>query len=252
MISFPHAKVNLGLHIISRRDDGYHNLETCFYPVPEVCDALEMIESESDSLVISGMEWQEPVQQNLVWKAMDLFRTLEPDLPPMAWQLLKKIPAGGGLGGGSSNAAFALRMMAGFCNWPKADPRLFAMALKLGSDCPFFLEDGPRIAMGRGEVFTPIKLDLSLYRFEFVFPGIHVSTADAFARITPREPKLSIENILQMPASNWRSLLTNDFEEAVFRLHPELAMQKESLYERGAVYASMSGSGSTLFGIFER
>lgn len=252
MISFPHAKINLGLHILEKRADGYHNLETCFYPVFSLCDALEMTESSGDSnLTISGMEWKEPKEKNLIWKAYQLFKKHEPNLPEMDWHLLKKIPTGGGLGGGSSDAAFALPMLAEKSGWSKDDPRLFEMAASLGSDCAFFLHDAPMIGTGRGEILEPIALDLTAFQFQFVFPGIHISTAMAFSNVTPRVPRKSIREILGQPISTWKAELKNDFEESVFSQFPKLKNLKEKLYADGAIYAAMSGSGSTLFGIFE-
>jgi 4-diphosphocytidyl-2-C-methyl-D-erythritol kinase len=156
------------------------------------------------------------------------------------------------LGGGSSDAAFALRLMAQKAGWKKNDPRLQKMAATLGSDCAFFLHDQPMFGTGRGEVLEPISLDLSAYRVEFVFPGIHVSTAMAFSRIQPAIPHKSIREILKQPVSEWKDLLKNDFEESVFPQFPVLAEHKKDLYNRGAVYASMSGSGSTLFGLFKK
>jgi 4-diphosphocytidyl-2-C-methyl-D-erythritol kinase len=203
-------------------------------------------------LEIFGVEWSEPKEKNLVWKAMEKFREAEPEFEICSWSLLKKIPSGGGLGGGSSDAAFALRLLAQKAGWEKNDPRLLQMAADLGSDCAFFLYDQPMIGRGRGEILTPFSLDLSAYRIEFVFPGIHVSTALAFSRVEPNVPEISLEEILSQPVESWKDLLKNDFETSVFQHFPELADHKKALYEKGAVYAAMSGSGSTLFGLFRK
>jgi len=253
MLVFPHAKINLGLHVIRKREDGFHELETCFYPALDLCDALEMLPAQEDpGLEIFGADFTGPKESNLVWKAMEMFRKEEPLFAEHSWYLLKKIPSGGGLGGGSSDAAFALRLMAQKAGWEKNDLRLHKIAATLGSDCAFFLYDQPMYGTGRGEILEPFSLDLSEYRIEFVFPGIHVSTAMAFSRFQPAIPKRSIREILELPFSEWRDLLKNDFEDSVFPQFPVLAEHKQDLYNRGAVYASMSGSGSTLFGLFKK
>ena len=252
MLSFPHAKINLGLRIIRKRPDGFHDLETCFFPVPEVFDALEMCPSRESSLEIFGMEWNEPQEANLVWKAMDLFRKEEPSLPPISWFIQKKIPTGAGLGGGSSDASFALRMMAKYCNWSSEDPRLLKMAATLGSDCAFFLQDQAMLGSGRGEILESFPVDLSAYEIRFVFPGIHISTAKAFAGIKLSQPEMALTEILSMPVETWKWHLNNDFEQSLFPQFPELKASKEKLYEDGAEYAAMSGSGSTIFGLFKK
>jgi 4-diphosphocytidyl-2-C-methyl-D-erythritol kinase len=251
MLVFPPAKINLGLRILRKRSDGYHDLETCFFSVPGCSDALEMLPTEQDSLKVHRADWSGEPEKNLVWKAMQLFRKYEPALPPLEWNLLKNIPSGAGLGGGSSDAAWALRLMAKFCDWPPDDSRLHEMAASLGSDCAFFLLDGPAIGSGRGEVLQAIELDLSGLEIRLIFPGIHISTADAFAQVVPKNHELPLRQILQKPVSEWKELLTNDFEDSLFPRYPELAAAKEKLYHDGAVYASMSGSGSALFGLFE-
>jgi 4-diphosphocytidyl-2-C-methyl-D-erythritol kinase len=254
MIVFPHAKINLGLHIIRKRADGFHELETCFYPVKELHDALEMVPSKNgvSSLKTYNSDWDGPIEQNLVWKAYQFFLEFEPDLEPFDWFLFKKIPSGGGLGGGSSDAVFALRMLAEKAGWKKTDPRLHEIAARLGSDCAFFLHDSPMIGTGRGEVLEPIQPLSFQFRVEFVFPGIHISTAQAFANIQPKEPLKPISAIVKQPISTWKEELVNDFEASVFPIYPELEAIKARLYENGALYASMSGSGSTMFGLFPK
>lgn len=212
---------------------------------------MEWVDSAEDSLKISGVEWKEDPHKNLVWKAFQLFRTYEP-VSPKQWFLLKKIPTGGGLGGGSSDAAFALRMLAERAGWAKTDSRLFEMTAQLGSDCSCFLYDQPTIGKGRGEILEAIDLDLSAFRIELVFSNLHISTAQAFAGIVPRKPEKSIRQILNQPIETWKADLVNDFEASVFHQFPQLARAKKDLYDQGAVYAAMSGSGSTLFGIFKK
>lgn len=250
MLLFPPAKINLGLRILRKRSDGFHDLETCFYPLYSHCDTLEMLVSEVSSLQVYKADWSGEVEKNLVWKAMELFRQAEPDLPPMQWHLLKNIPSGAGLGGGSADAAYALRLMAAHCNWPADDKRLHEMAAKLGSDCAFFLLDEPAIGLGRGEILEPFPVDLSAFEIKLVLPGIHISTAEAFSNVTPHEPEIPLKDILLKPVESWRELLVNDFEKSVFSLYPELKNAKDKLYADGAVYASLSGSGSALFGLF--
>jgi 4-diphosphocytidyl-2-C-methyl-D-erythritol kinase len=252
MLRFPHAKINLGLRVVAKRTDGYHDLETCFFTVSDLCDALEMLEAETSDLTIYGVNWTESRESNLVWKAMELFRQEEPSLPPLHWHLLKRIPSGAGLGGGSSDAAFALRMMADFCGWKENDDRLFAMAASLGSDCSFFIQDKAMLGSGRGEILQPMEIDLSKYEIRFIFPRIHISTAKAFAGISVSRPEITLREILGLPAEQWKSHLQNDFEDSLFPLYPELAAAKEKFYADGAVYASMSGSGSALYGIFRK
>jgi 4-diphosphocytidyl-2-C-methyl-D-erythritol kinase len=252
MLKFTPAKINLGLRILRKREDGFHNLETCFFPISDVCDAVEMLPSATSDLHIQQADWSGPKEANLVWKAMELFRGFEPDLPPLQWHLLKSIPSGAGLGGGSSDAACALRMMAEFSGWKEDDPRLHEMAIQLGSDCAFFLLNRPAIGKGRGEVLELFDLDLSEFRIRLVFPGIHISTAEAFSKVTPGIPEKSLKDILRMDPTEWKNCLVNDFEKSIFPRYPKLSAEKAKLYEEGAVYASMSGSGSALYGIFRK
>jgi len=252
MILFPHAKINLGLNIIRKRSDDFHELETCFYPVKTLCDALEMLPSKNgeSTLKTYNTDWDGLIEKNLVWKAYQLFKQYEPDLEPIDWHLFKKIPSGGGLGGGSSNAVFALRMLAKKAGWLPVDKRLNEMAATLGSDCSFFLYDTPMFGSGRGEILEPIQLSIDKFRIEFVFPGIQISTAEAFANIKPFIPAKSILTIIQQPILTWKNELVNDFEASIFPAYPELETIKTNFYKKGALYASMSGSGSTMFGLF--
>lgn len=252
MLHFPPAKINLGLRILRKRSDCFHDLETCFFPVHQHCDVLEMLPAKESSMEVYRADWDGNTENNLVWRAMEIFRTAVPELPPLQWHLLKNIPSGAGLGGGSSDAAYALRMLAAYCNWAPDDKRLYEMAAKLGSDCAFFLLDGPAIGTGRGELLEPFPLDLQGYEIRLVLPGIHISTAEAFSKVTPKEPLFPLREILRRPVEEWKELLINDFEASVFPLYPELKKAKEMLYNQGAVYASMSGSGSALFGLFRK
>jgi len=252
MLHFPPAKINLGLRILRKRGDGFHDLETCFYPVQQCNDVLEMLEAPVKGLKVYHADWDGPVEKNLVWRAMEMFRQYEKDLPPLQWNLLKNIPSGAGLGGGSSDAASALRLMAEFSGWKSDDPRLFEMAARLGSDCAFFLMNGPAIGQGRGEVLEPISIDLSAFEIRLVLPDIHISTAEAFANVRPEIPQTSLREILNHPPDAWKDVLVNDFEKSVFIIYPELLAEKEKLYAEGAVYASLSGSGSALYGLFPK
>jgi 4-diphosphocytidyl-2-C-methyl-D-erythritol kinase len=252
MVCFPHAKINLGLRILRKRADGFHDLDTCFFPVFELCDVLEMIEGDAETLELEGADWQGNKSDNLVWRAYQMFRQSEPNCPKFNWYLLKKIPSGGGLGGGSSDAAFALRMLAEFCGWPKNDPRLFEMAAALGSDCAFFLLDGPAIGSSRGEILNPVEIpQMKGMEIKLVFPDIQVSTTQAFSKVKPQFPEKDVKTVLHQDIFTWKADLINDFEGSVFPEFSGLEDEKLKMYNEGAIYAAMSGSGSTLFGIFK-
>jgi 4-diphosphocytidyl-2-C-methyl-D-erythritol kinase len=284
MVSFPHCKINLGLHVLRRRADGYHDLETAFYPLP-LRDILEIIPaappappqaaSSSDTssqpatpsgtpiqsvstqqpngnFMASGLPIPGDPKTNLCTKAWHLLKKDFPDLPPVDTWLYKNIPMGAGLGGGSSDGAAMLKLLNGKFHLNLSRGQLTAYALQLGSDCPFFLYDQPCYATGRGETLEPIALDLSDYSIALVYPRIHISTADAFAALQPRPPATPLKEILAEPVTEWRNTLINDFEEPLCRLHPELQKIKEKLYGAGAVYASMTGSGSAFYGLFPR
>lgn len=250
MLSFPHCKINLGLHVVAKRADGYHDIQTCFYPV-EWNDVLEILPSSEDKMVVTGMEVPGDVTKNLVWKAVELLRA-DFAFGPVQAHLHKAIPFGAGLGGGSADGAFALRVLNDIFNLQISTAQLQAYALKLGSDCPFFIKKRPFLATGRGEALTPIEVDLSDYQVLVVKPGVAVSTAEAYASIVPKAPSQSIHEILKTPVATWRETLTNDFEPGVFRKYPEIKSLKDKLYHMGATYASMSGSGSAVFGLFPK
>ena len=275
MILYPNVKINLGLKVLRKRPDGYHDLETLFVPYPGIADCLEIITGDDYSRTLAGLkeryssltqaisndgklmitlarregvDW-DPLK-DLTAKAYFLLAD-DYDLPPMKIYLEKLSPVGAGLGGGSSDAAFALRMMATLANLNLTDAQLASYAARLGSDCAFFVYNTPMFGTGRGEVLEPFHLDLSGYRIEVVIPeGIAVSTADAYRGIVPCETGAPLKEILRQPVTAWKETLGNDFEKTVFAKYPALVSVKAGLYEKGAVYAAMSGSGSACFGIF--
>ncbi|NDV94874.1 4-(cytidine 5'-diphospho)-2-C-methyl-D-erythritol kinase [Dysgonomonas sp. 521] len=252
MITFPNAKVNLGLNVVSKREDGYHNLETIFYPVA-IKDALEVIIREGhikDTFFEAGIKTDADPDNNLVMKALRLMRS-QYTFPPVEVHLLKKIPFGAGLGGGSADASFMLRLLNNTFNLGAPDEELIRLAVRLGADCPFFIHNHPVFASGIGEIFEEIELSLKDYYFALVKPDIHVSTKDAFALVAPQAPKQSLKDIIRLPVSAWKEVMVNDFEASVFAKHPGIALIKDALYEQGALYASMTGSGSSVFGIFK-
>jgi 4-diphosphocytidyl-2-C-methyl-D-erythritol kinase len=258
MILFPNAKINLGLNIIRKRADGYHDLETFFCPV-NLCDALEVIPQQSPAtasenviFTSSGIHIDGNTSDNICVKAWHLLKNDFPALPPVLMHLHKVIPTGAGLGGGSSDGAFTLQILNKLFDLKVPDAELSAYALQLGSDCPFFLINKPCFAQGRGEHLEAISVDLTGYEILLIHPGIHISTAKAFSGVIPRIPEKSVYGVVQQPVSSWRRELVNDFEESLFPLFPELKEIKESLYAAGAVYASMTGSGSAVYGMFEK
>ena len=249
MLDFPNAKINLGLQIIEKRTDGFHNLESCFYPV-QWCDALEILPASENKFTMSGLPVPGNPETNLCLKAYKLLET-EYNLPPVHMHLHKVIPMGAGLGGGSADAAFALRILSNLFELNLTTEALQNYARQLGSDCAFFVENKPVIAVERGDEFMATTLDLSGYSCVIVYPGIHITTAEAYGGVTPQKPTSTIEMILKQDVKLWRELLQNDFEKSLFPKYPELAALKENLYEAGAVYASMTGSGSAVYGIFK-
>ena len=276
MIAYPNVKLNLGLHVVRRRKDGYHDLETLFVPYLGLHDTLEIITGDDFSrtsarlqetykaeqmaqgitpdgkLMVTiarkeGVDW-DPLK-DLTVKAYGLLSE-QYKLPPMKIYLEKTSPVGAGLGGGSADAAFALRMIAELAGLELSDGELADYAARLGSDCAFFIYNRPMLGTGRGEILEPFDIDLSGYRLDVIVPeGISVSTADAYRGIVPKVPDLPLREVLAHPVSEWKGLLVNDFETTVFEKHPRLAEIKQSLYDDGAVYAAMSGSGSALFSL---
>lgn len=254
MLTFPNAKINIGLSITTRRADGYHNLETIFYPVA-VRDALEIIDAADNqtSLHVTGLTVAGDPDKNLAWKAYNLLLSDFPEkVKPLSIHLHKLIPMGAGLGGGSADGAVMLSMMNEYFSLGLTTNILEQYALQLGSDCPFFICNKPAFASGRGEQLEEISLDLSDYSFQFIFPELHISTALAFSGITPAQAPYPLRNIVSLPISEWKLKIINDFEESLFPKYPVLAQAKDQLYAGGALYASLSGTGSTVYGIFKK
>ena len=248
MISFPNAKINIGLNITERRPDGYHNLETIFYPV-KINDALEIIEAGQLSFESSGLEIPGRVEDNLCIKGYHLLKN-DFDLPPVKIHLHKHIPIGAGLGGGSADAAFFIRLLNQYFSLGLTDDRMIAYARQLGADCAFFIKNKPVFAFDKGDEFEPIKLDLSAYKIVLVMPPVQVSTGEAYGGVKPAPVKTSLMELIHLPVTEWKNHIKNDFELSVFRNHPVIRGVKASLYEAGAIYAGMSGSGASVFGIF--
>ena len=278
MICYPHVKINLGLHVLRRREDGFHDLETLFVPSDQFHDTLEIIAGDDYSRTLKGLEERYRAPERLVqalspegklmitiaraegvdWDPLsDLtaraYRLLDETchLPPVKIFLEKTSPVGAGLGGGSADAAAALKALDALFELHLSPQALSAYAARLGSDCAFFLHEEPMMGSGRGEILTPFPLDLSCFRLEIVVPeGVHVSTADAYRGIVPKAPAKPLAAILRQDPASWKTELVNDFEATVFAKYPSLREYKAALYERGALYAAMSGSGSALFGLF--
>jgi 4-diphosphocytidyl-2-C-methyl-D-erythritol kinase len=251
MVSFPNSKINLGLNIIGKRTDDYHNLETLFFPIA-IKDILEIIESDKTELTISGNEIDIANEENICIKAYQLLKNKFPELPAVQIYLHKTIPSGAGLGGGSADGSFTLVLLNEKFQLKLSTEQLIAYALELGSDCPFFILNKPCFATGRGELLREINLDLSGYKIVIVNPGIHVNTAWAFTQLTPARPTKSIIEVIRQPLETWKAELKNDFETPAFNKHHEIKTIRDTLYDNGALYAAMSGSGSTVFGLFKK
>jgi 4-diphosphocytidyl-2-C-methyl-D-erythritol kinase len=248
VLSFANAKINLGLRITGRRPDGYHNLESVFYPIRPLADVVEAIPARSFSLRTEGLPIDGKSKENLCAKAYELLRGKH-GISPVTMCLLKNIPIGSGLGGGSSDAAHVLKILDELFELKLTSAKLEEYAAELGSDCPFFIANQPAFVTGRGENLDPFPLNLSGYHITIVHPGIHISTAEAFSHITPGPTEMSVHEIAQLPPARWKGLLINDFEPWAFKQHPVLAEIKQALYDAGAVFASMSGSGSAIYGL---
>ena len=251
MICFPNAKINLGLNIVSKRPDGYHNIETIFYPIP-VKDALEIVKAEKFSFNQTGILIDAPIEKNLVVKALNLLKGKRNNIPELEVHLLKSIPFGAGLGGGSADAAYMLKLVNDFANLDFSLDELEIMAASIGADCPFFIRNTPVFASGTGNIFESVELSLKNYYLCLVKPDVAVSTPEAYSMVTPKEPEISLKEIIKEPISTWKKLMINDFEKSVFPKYPIIEEIKDTLYKKGAIYASMSGSGSSVFGIFEK
>jgi 4-diphosphocytidyl-2-C-methyl-D-erythritol kinase len=250
MIIFPNAKINIGLNVTERRKDGYHNLETIFYPV-KINDAVEVAEANALSFESSGLEIPGRAADNLCIKGYNLLKK-DFDLPPVKIHLHKHIPIGAGLGGGSADAAFFIRLLNKKFDLGLTDERMIAYARQLGADCAFFIKNKPVFAFEKGDEFEPIKLDLSNYKIIVVMPPVQVSTAEAYRGVKPAPVNESLMELIYRPVTEWKNHIKNDFEQSVFANNPMIRGVKAALYEAGAIYASMSGSGAAVFGIFDK
>jgi len=257
MVIFPNCKINLGLRILRKRADGFHDLETVFYPL-QITDVLEIVtghDLSNDQSVHFGQTGERiegAPASNLCIKAYELLKKEFPSLPSARIHLHKNIPMGAGLGGGSADAAFALKLLNEKFHLQLTTEQLIDRALQLGSDCPFFIVNKPCYATGRGEFLQSISLDLTPYTFVVVHPGIHIPTAWAFSLVQPGVDGPPLTDVLAQPVEKWNELLKNDFETPVFAKYPEIEQLRESLYKQGAVYASLTGSGSSVYGLFEK
>jgi len=252
MLLFPNAKINIGLNVVEKRADGYHNIETVFYPIG-LSDVLDVQVSESCSdysFSASGIPIDGDPENNLIVKAYRLLRS-QYQFPAIDISLAKQIPFGAGLGGGSSDAAFMLKALNQIFELKITPKKLQKIASLIGADCPVFIKNKPVFATGIGNVFTPIKLSLKGYFLLLIKPDIHVSTPEAYSLVVPEKPEISLLELIQKPMNEWKDLIKNDFEKSVFANHPEIEKIKNDLYGMGAMYASMSGSGSSVYGIFE-
>jgi len=253
MILFSPAKINLGLQILERRDDGFHELRSLMYPTG-LCDIVEINqlaeENNPVSFSQSGIRFEADLEDNLCITAWKLLAA-ECPLPPVSIHLHKQIPVGAGLGGGSSNATTILKGLNLLASSPLPTERLADLAARLGSDCPFFLHEGPMMMEGRGELLSEVYFSLESYYLVLLFPDLHISSAEAYRAVSPVIPEVHLRQMIELPLDQWKGLIINDFEASAFRKHPLLEELKSSLYHAGASYASMSGSGSALFGIFD-
>ncbi|MCU4157438.1 4-(cytidine 5'-diphospho)-2-C-methyl-D-erythritol kinase [Carboxylicivirga sp. A043] len=253
MICYPNAKINIGLNVVEKRPDGYHNLETIFYPIP-LCDALEAVHSVDGKAPYTfsntGIEVDAIAEDNICIKALNLINK-KYDLPPIQIHLHKQIPFGAGLGGGSADGAFMLNLLNKEFQLNIPQDELQTLAVQLGADCAFFINNKPAFATGIGDQLHAIDLDLTGYYLALIKPPIHVSTPEAYGGVVPKPSIDSLKEIIKLPIEQWKHHIKNDFEKSVFANHPEIGKIKMDLYDAGAVYASMSGSGSSVFGFFK-
>tara|TARA_Y100001954_G_scaffold224618_1_gene264237 strand:- start:1494 stop:2243 length:750 start_codon:yes stop_codon:yes gene_type:complete len=249
MIVYPNAKINLGLNILKKRNDGYHDISSVFYPVKESVDILEIIKFDTLEFVNSGIKI--PDGENICEKAWKLLHK-DYGIGNVKIHLHKQIPVGGGLGGGSSDASFTLKALNDLFELNLSNLELQEYSLLLGADCPFFIDNRPKLVEGIGEKMISVDLDLSEFEIRLINPGIHISTQEAYNGVLPRTPELSLEEIIELPINEWKNKLQNDFEDSIFTQYSSLKDIKNYLYDEGAIYASMSGSGSVVYGIFEK
>lgn len=254
MVIFPKAKINIGLRITGKRPDGFHDIETIFYPVC-LCDAVEFVVPEppitDDVLQITGILANQSPDNNLIMKAIRKIRETR-NIPFLKIHLHKAIPVGAGLGGGSSDAAMLLKSLNRHFNLDMSDEKLKEISLQLGSDCPFFIDGVPAFATGRGELLTPVRPLQKGFHILLVNPGLYINTKEAYNSCTPKQPSTDLQELYSHDISEWKNLIVNDFEEFIFIKYPQIASTKKALYEMGALFSSMSGSGATVFGIFDR
>ncbi len=250
MIAFANAKINIGLQVLRRRADGYHDLETVFYPLG-IHDVIEVIESNETKFHTTGMSIPHAGQDNLCLQAYDLIKA-RMDIPPVDIYLHKVIPVGAGLGGGSSDAAAVLRLLNSLFALGLTDTDLLEMAGQLGADCPFFIRNKPVFATGTGNVFKRIDINLSRYYLVLIKPDVHIDTGEAYGSVIPNDEGNDLATAIHMPVSEWKKNIKNDFEPGIFEQYPVIGQIKSQLYQAGALYAAMSGSGSSVFGIFEK
>ena len=249
-ICFPNAKINIGLDIIRRRTDGYHDISTLFYPI-NITDAMEIMPSDKFIFDNRGIRIDCEIEKNLCYKAYKMLKD-DFDLPPVKFVLYKHIPFGSGLGAGSSDAAYTIRMLNDMFSLKLSVKQMLAYASRLGADCAFFIHNRPMLAEGTGNIFHETKLNFSGKTLVLVLPPISVNTAKAYSQCKPAEPQYKLEDSIKLPIGQWKDCIKNDFEPTVFAENPMLAQIKQKLYERGAIFAQMSGSGSTMYGIFDK
>lgn len=252
MICFPNAKINLGLNVTQKRTDGFHNIETIFYPIAWH-DVLEVVESSNGdfNLHTSGIEINGAIEDNLLYKAYNIIKE-NSQIPPIDVYLHKTLPMGAGLGGGSADAAFFINLLNDKFQLQLTTEQKITIAKQLGSDCAFFIENKPVFAFNKGDEFKPIELNLRDYYIALIYPNIHSNTKEAYSLVKPQIPEGSLLDVISKPIETWKNTLVNDFEKSIFSIYPKVKDVKEMLYSSGAIYASMSGSGSAVFGIFSQ
>ncbi len=249
MIVYPNAKINLGLDVLKKRGDGYHEISSVFYPVKELYDILEIVPSDDFSFSSSGIEI--PGKSNICVEAFKILKNYF-KIGNVKIHLHKLIPIGAGLGGGSADGAFVLKALSTLFDLQLSNTELEKYALQLGADCPFFIENTSKYVAGIGEKMVAIDLDLSEFELKFIFPDLHISTAEAYAGVTPHIPEYNLLDTIKYPIDNWKEEVQNDFEVSAFAKYPQLAKMKAKLYADGAIYASMTGSGSVIYGVFRK
>jgi len=254
MIVFPNAKINIGLNIVEKREDGFHNVESIMYPIKSLHDVLEVIECKAGGnveFVSTGIKIPGALKSNLCIKAYELLKK-DYNLPFVKIHLHKVIPIGAGLGGGSADAAFMLIALNKLFKLGLSDENLEEYAKILGSDCAFFIKNNPVYASGKGDCFNAVDMDLSDYTIKVEYPELHIGTREAYAGIIPMKTKKNLKDLIKLPIENWKGLIKNDFEISIFPNHYQIEELKESFYKEGAIYAAMTGSGSSVFGIFKK